>query len=109
LVEIDPATVPRDPTEDPLLEPHLLVPSPQWLRARETDWAKLLTIASKAPEREKDKGPWTVCGEVMPDEHGARQELQEIFLGPGSSSVEFHKRKCLVQRLRERVRRQSAG
>lgn len=100
LVGLDAASTPRDPTRDPFLEPHLLVPSPKWLRARETDWARLLTIVSGPPQSEDEEGPWTVYAEVMPEEDNARRELHEDIVGVGAEwDAGGEKRKGLLRRL----------
>jgi hypothetical protein len=75
---------PRDPAGDPFLEPVLIVPSPGWLRARETDWAKLITMISKEPKTTEDEGPWTVYGDLMPGENEARTDLHHFVLGDGA-------------------------
>ncbi len=84
LVRLQPSQPPRDPAEDPLFEPHLIVPSPAWLRAREMDWARMMTLVSQPPQRPEDDQPWTVMADVMPEEDDARGKLQELFLGEGA-------------------------
>lgn len=73
----------RDPAGDPFLEPVLVVPSPDWLRARELDWAKLVTIVSQPPKN-SEEGPWTVYADLMPGEDQARGQLHDFFLGEGA-------------------------
>jgi hypothetical protein len=81
LVEGEPAETPRDPAGDPFLEPVLIVPSPEWLRAREMDWARMVAVISKPPKTAEEEGPWTIFGDLNPGEDEARTEMHRFFLG----------------------------
>lgn len=96
----------RDPAEDPLLEPFLLAPSPEWLRSRELDWARMLTIVSAPPQRPEDDQPWTVWAEVTPEENETRAQLQRQLTGVDAEWTPAPlKRDGLLERMAKKLRR----